>query len=91
MHADRGVRAADASPAEWQSLMGVPVDSPQHISFVLAVSPFFTKQEDLLAGQPHACCSADTSPSTWQIYRLDDAAAQDMFISLSFPTWPSAC
>ena len=37
--------------------MGVPVDTPHHVSFVLAMSPYFTKQEDVLAGQKlHLLC-----------------------------------
>ena len=46
--------------------MGVPVDSPQHISFVLAVSPFFTKQEDVLAGR-----SQFSGQCRWQVSHLD--------------------
>ena len=41
--------------------MGVPVDSPQHISFVLAISPFFTKQEDVLAGCSQSLSDSDLS------------------------------
>ena len=39
--------------------MGVPIDTPRHTNFIQLVSPFFQKQEDLLAGldfaYPEAC------------------------------------
>ena len=46
---------ADASPEKWQELVGVPIDTPQHVNFVQLVSPFFQQQEELIAGQPLSC------------------------------------
>jgi len=41
---------ADASPERWQELLGVPVDTPKRVSFLLVSSPAFSGIMDLMAG-----------------------------------------
>lgn len=44
--------ATDASPERWQELVGVPIDTDKHVSFVLLSSPSYSGIMDLMAGAP---------------------------------------
>ncbi|KAK9839210.1 hypothetical protein WJX81_001660 [Elliptochloris bilobata] len=47
---NRNLPDGDASPERWQELLGVPVDTDKHVSFVLLSSPAFSGIMDLMAG-----------------------------------------
>ena len=44
-------RFTDASPEEWQRLVGVPIDTHRHINLLLAGGVTFQSMQDLLAGE----------------------------------------
>lgn len=41
---------ADASPMQWEKLIGVPLDTDDNVNLVILASPSFQKINDVLAG-----------------------------------------
>jgi len=44
------VLGADASPMQWEKLIGVPLDTNDNVNLVVFASPSFQKINDVLAG-----------------------------------------
>ena len=41
---------ADASPEQWQTLMGTPIDTPKQNNFIMLCDPSFSQVPDLISG-----------------------------------------
>ena len=41
---------ADASPEQWQTLMGTPIDTPMQNNFIMLCDPSFSQVPDLISG-----------------------------------------
>ena len=59
----RDLPDADASPEQWQTLMGTPIDTPKQNNFIMLCDPSFSQVPDLISGghlqvaqpqQPHS-------------------------------------
>ena len=46
----RDLPDADASPEQWQTLMGTPIDTPKQNNFIMLCDPSFSQVPDLISG-----------------------------------------
>ncbi|KAK9797077.1 hypothetical protein WJX73_003567 [Symbiochloris irregularis] len=89
---DNNLPDADASPAEWQRLLDVPIDTNRHVNLVMASSPIFKGITDLLAGLDFAYPEAVKlgglcSGSAQHLPRLGELGKP----ATAEPTWPAFC
>eukprot|EP00891_Asterochloris_glomerata_P008257 jgi/Astpho2/8257/fgenesh1_pg.00122_%23_30_t len=50
----RDLPDADASPEQWQTLMGTPIDTPKQNNFIMLCDPSFSQVPDLISGLDYA-------------------------------------